>query len=74
MSKMEVMDPTGHTSISWDADVDIEVSIARSAFDEAIKKGYQAFRVRGEDQKGERLTAFDPEAEKILLIPQLKGG
>jgi hypothetical protein len=74
MSKMEVMDPTGHTSISWDADVSIEVDIARSAFDEAIKKGYQAFRVRGEDQKGERLHTFDAQAEKILLIPQLKGG
>lgn len=74
MSKMEVMDPTGHTSISWDADVEIEVSIARSAFDEAIKKGYQAFEVRGDDQKGARMHTFDPGAEKILLIPQLKGG
>lgn len=74
MSKMEVMDPTGHTSISWYADVSTEVEIARAAYNEAVKKGYQAFRVRGEDQKGERMTTFDETAEKILLIPQLKGG
>lgn len=71
---MQVMDPSGHTEISWDADVAAEVAIARTAFTELTAKGYQAFSVGEEGRKGERLRTFDPEAEKILMIPQLVGG
>lgn len=39
-SLMEVMDPTGHTTVEWDADVSAEVDIARAAFDGAIANGW----------------------------------
>lgn len=72
---MKVMDPTGHTEITWDSDVPAEVAVAKAAFKELTEnKGYQAFRVGENGQRDERLRTFDPEAEKILMIPQLKGG
>lgn len=72
--RMQVMDPSGHTEISWNADVEAEVQIARTAFTELTAKGYQAFSVAANGGKGERLRTFDAEAEKILMIPQLVGG
>lgn len=76
MSLMEVMDPTGHTSVEWDAENNAEVEIARSTFEMMTgpDKKYQAFRVDQRGGQGERMRSFDPSAEKILLIPQLKGG
>lgn len=72
---MKVMDPTGHTEITWDADVPAEVAVAKAAFKELTEqKGYQAFRVGRNGRQDERMREFDPEAEKVLMIPQLKGG
>lgn len=75
---MNILDQTGHTSIGWDADNEHEVAIAKDAFDSAVKKGYHAFNVvkgkEGEAQRGTRMTTFDPDAEKMILVPQLQGG
>ena len=71
---MDIPDATGHTTHQWDPGNDDEVALARSAFDEATKRGYRAFRVEGKGRQGERLESFDPDAEKMLLVPQLKGG
>lgn len=74
IGKLQVMDRKGHTEITWDSDKPIEVRIAKQAFETAIKEGYSAFRVEGEDQQGQRITTFDPKAEKIMMVPQLVGG
>lgn len=74
MSMMQVMDPTGHTSVEWNADNHDEVEAARSTFETMTGKGYQAFSVNRRGQQDERMRTFDPSAEKILLIPQLRGG
>jgi hypothetical protein len=75
---MNILDQTGHTSYGWDADNSVEVELARDAFNAALKRGYHAFRVTegkdGEPRRGERMTTFDPEAEKMMLMPQLQGG
>lgn len=71
---MKVMDQTGHTEVSWNADNAAEVEVARTAFDELTKKGYQAFKVTDRGGQGERMRSFDASAEKILMVPQLKGG
>lgn len=71
---MQILDRTGHTQVTWDPTKMIEVDIARTAFDKAIKEGYNAFRVEGEDQRGERISTFDPKAGKIMLVPHLVGG
>lgn len=74
MGIMEIMDRTGHTSLTWNKDVPLEVGIARTAFDKAVKEGYQAFNVDEDDERGSRMSTFDPAAEKVMLVPQLRGG
>ena len=75
---MDILDQTGHTTHGWDSDNEAEVDIAKKAFDEAVKKGYYAYRVsqekNGESKRGDRMTKFDPLAEKMILMPQLQGG
>jgi hypothetical protein len=68
---MQVLDPTGHTSVKWDADKLAEVEVARKIFDEMTAKGYSAFRA---GKNGARMTTFDPTAEKVVLVPHLRGG
>lgn len=74
MGKMDVMDPTGHTEIKWSSNSADETAIARQTFEAMTAKGYQAFRVNNRGGQSERLREFDPDAERMLLIPQLKGG
>lgn len=72
--EMHVMDPTGHTTVGWDPEVEAEVESARATFTRMTGRGYQAFHVSEGGGKSERMTEFDPDAEKMLLIPQLRGG
>jgi hypothetical protein len=74
MSDMHVMDRSGHTTITWDPDATVEVTTAREAFDRLIQQGYNAFRVEGADNRGERIRSFEPKAGKIMMVPQLVGG
>lgn len=71
---MQVMDKSGHSSVTWDPDKPVEVRAARASFDSLVREGYQAFRVEGEDNRGERMREFDPKAGKIMMVPQLVGG
>lgn len=73
--EMAVMDHTGDTKVIWDPDNADEVAAARAQFEALRKKGFAAFRVRGKDgEKGAQITAFDPQAEKLILVPQMVGG
>lgn len=75
MGSLAILGRTGDVKVEWDADVDDEVSIAKKAFQENKKKGYSAFRVHGKDwRKGEQLKEFDPDAERIVMIPAMQGG
>jgi hypothetical protein len=71
---LHIMDRTGHTSITWDPSNEFEVGMAKDAFNRAVKGGYQAFNVDEDDERGSRLTKFDPQAGKIMMVPQLVGG
>lgn len=74
-SIMAVMDRTGDTKIIWSRDNADEVANARRTFDDLTKKGYTAFRVEGKDgRQGEKMTTFDPEAERIIFAPRMQGG
>jgi len=73
-NEMEVLDPTGHTRTTWDSDSPAEVAAARSHFDELTGKGFKAFRVKKDGSEGEPMKKFDPEAEKMILVPPVEGG
>ena len=62
---MYIMDRTGHSTITWDPNIGIEVNTARDAFNKLIREGYQAFRVEGSDNRGARITEFDAKVGKL---------
>ena len=75
-NSMLVMDRTGHTTVTWNPAIPVEVEVAKASFDKLIKEGYNAFRVDEANvgSKGERLTTFDPKVGKIMMVPHLVGG
>lgn len=74
MSELRIMDGSGDTKIIWDSDQPEEVKVARETFKKLRKKGYNAYSVRRLGEKGEVVTEFDPDAEKIILAPPMSGG
>ena len=78
---MSTMGQSGDVRQMWDKNNPDEVEAARAAFDSLVKpksqggKGYLAFKAVGKDgSKGEQIKKFDPDAERIILAPQLVGG
>lgn len=72
---LAIQDRTGDTKIIWSRDNADEVGNARRTFDELRGKGFDIFRVRGkEGDKAEIMTAFDPEAERMIAAPRMRGG
>lgn len=73
--EMAIIDGTGDTKLIWDSDKQDEVANARRTFNELKAKKYVAFQVTGrEGEKGERMTEFDPEAERMIMVPPMVGG
>jgi hypothetical protein len=64
----------GDTKVTWDRSKPDEVEAAKAAFDKLMAKGYTAFRAETGDRKGEKLTNWDPTAERIILVPRISGG
>lgn len=71
---MSEMNEQGDTKITWDRDNEDEVAAARASFDLLRGKGFSAFSVGRTGRKGKLITEFDPDAERILLVPQIAGG
>jgi len=69
-----VLDTTGDTKHIWSRDNADEVAEARSLFDRMKAKGFQAWSVTRKGDKDQRITEFDPQAEKIIFAPALQGG
>jgi hypothetical protein len=74
MHEMIIPDQTGHTSVTWDQSKPDEVEVAESTFDDFTGKGYRAFRMTAGGDQGTRMDTFDPKAEKVMFVPQLRGG
>lgn len=73
--EIATMDGTGDTKRIWDKNNPDEVEDARASFDRLRAKGYLAFHVTGKDgERGEQMTKFDPNAERMILVPAFKGG
>lgn len=73
---MEILDHTGDTKVIWDKDNPDEVEAARAQFDKLVgSKRFAAFEVKGEKgDKGKQIRAFDPNAERMILVPPMVGG
>lgn len=73
MGQMHVMGQRGDTAVAWDETKLDEVEAARATFEGLLTgKGYLAFSVESEENK--QIRTFDPNAEKIILVPPVAGG
>ncbi len=74
-SEMKILSRIGDTKYQWDSDNDVEVSAAREVFEKRVKKeNWAAFRESRIGTKGDRIKEFDPEAQRIILVPPISGG
>lgn len=74
-SAIAVMGEYGDTKHLWDKSKPEEVDAARDLYKALTKKGYRAFRCVGKDgSQGEQMSEFDPDAERVIFLPQLQGG
>lgn len=74
MGELRTLGQQGDTKLIWDVDNEVEVENAERTFDDLVKKGYSAFAVKKDGEKGKVVTEFDPYAEKIILAPAIRGG
>lgn len=71
---MSVMGIEGDLKTIWDKSKPEEVENARQTFDNLRKKGYLAFRTNKDGSKGEQIREFYPDAEAMIMVPQMVGG
>jgi hypothetical protein len=65
----------GDTRHVWNAQNTVEVEGARELFDRLKAEGYTAFNIDAVSgvQAGQ-MESFDPQAQKMVLIPRAAGG
>lgn len=73
---LSIPDSTGDTRIMWNPRDRDEVATAEAAFNEAKRKGMTAFKVDANtgESSGEKVTRFDKNMGKIIMVRQLVGG
>lgn len=72
--EIAVMDHTGDTKIIWSRDNADEVENAKRTFRDLRGKGYAAFLTDKKGEKAEQIHEFDPNAERIIFVPPMRGG
>lgn len=71
---LEVLNSTGDMKIMWDRNNPGEVTAAKAAFDQAIAAKSAVFSVKAKGGKDQKVKEFDPNAERLMVVPQLVGG
>lgn len=74
MGELAILDNTGDSKIMWDVRNKDEIDAAEAQFDSLIKKGFTAYSVKKDGEKNKKITSFDPDAGKIILVPPIIGG
>lgn len=74
MGELRIMETVGDIKTIWDKDKEDEVEAARKQFNEMKKKGYIPFSVDKSGEKGKKIEEFDPDAEKLIMAPPIRGG
>jgi len=72
--EMRTLGTSGDTKLVWDSEQEDEVENARRTFDNLKAKGFAAFAVGAKGAKAEQVRAFDPNAEKLIMVPAVAGG
>lgn len=74
IGEMRVLGAEGDTKHIWDSENEDQVKAAKKLYDELTGKNYVAFQVDKKGEKGEKMKEFDKYAEKMILVPMIKGG
>lgn len=74
MGEIREMSRKGDLKLSWNSDNEKEVVAAKEIFDKRVQEGWAAFGEKIFGGKGDRISTFDPDAERIVLVPQIAGG
>ena len=69
--KFSIMDSTGHSTEQYGAE---EVSAAMEKFEKLLAGGRTAAIRKGNSREYSVTRSFDPAADEVLFVPQLKGG
>ncbi len=76
--ELEVLDVTGHTTRKWDTANKAEMEIVQRIFSDLSTKGYKGFSITKDPEShatvSEPKKAFDPDAEKMLMVPPIQAG
>jgi hypothetical protein len=74
-AEFRVMDRSGDgLKLTWNTDNEREVEAARTTFNDYRSRGYDLFSLGEGDERGERMTEFEPDVEGILAVPRMRGG
>ena len=69
------LNSSGETKLIWSKDNADEVENARQTFVRLRTKGFAAYSVKKvSGNKGEIITEFNPDAERIIMAPPMRGG
>jgi hypothetical protein len=87
ISTLEILDPTGHLTLSWDPAKAEEVTRARTEFERLKACGFAFFSSEQSDKPKLRLgksgrlegrlvqvKEFKPEAERTVAVRPMRGG
>ena len=74
MGEMRIISGEGDTKMLWDPANEDEVEAAEAQFDALVEKGFTAFKVKKDGEKGKKITKFDEDAGKIIMVPKIIGG
>ena len=74
MGEIAILDNTGDSKVMWDKNNSDETEAAEEQFNALIKKGFTAYAVKKDGEKGGKITSFDADAGKIIMVPKIIGG
>jgi hypothetical protein len=74
MGELRMMGRSGDDLFRWDSGNVGEVKEAREKFNSAKERGCLMFLVDPSGGRGDRITEFVPNAERIIVVPQMAGG
>ena len=74
MGQLAIISGEGDTKVMWDPKNSDETEAAEAQFDRLIKKDFTAFAVKKDGEKGKKISKFDSDAGKIIMVPKIVGG
>jgi len=73
MSKLSILDPSGHTELLWRTEDEPATQAARRTFEDLIEsERFVAFDLT--EEPATIIKEFRIDAEEILVVPQFAGG